>query len=41
MWAAESGHEEAFKLLVRKGARMDLRDKVSFSVQNHVKSTFV
>ena len=28
MWAAEDGNSEALKLLIKKGAKTDLRDKV-------------
>ena len=28
MWAAEDGNAEALQLLIKKGARTDLRDKV-------------
>ena len=28
MWAAEDGNSEALKLLLKKGARTEMRDKV-------------
>eukprot|EP00112_Aurelia_sp_Birch-Aquarium-sp1_P002846 Seg1316.1 transcript_id=Seg1316.1/GoldUCD/mRNA.D3Y31 product="Retrovirus-related Pol polyprotein from transposon 17.6" pseudo=true protein_id=Seg1316.1/GoldUCD/D3Y31 len=34
MWAAEDGNSEALKLLIKKGAKTDLRDKMPFGMVN-------
>ena len=41
MWAAEDGNSEALKLLVKRGAKTDIRDKVSISADLRLLDTLI